>query len=356
MNKYDKLVPKHIFDLVPYQSARRIGGHGHCFLNANEAAKSEFYFLNSTTLNRYPDGQPLEVLNSYIDYLQLPLTTNNIIATRGSDEAIALLVRTFCKVKEDAILIAPPCYGVYQIAANSYDVQVLKAKRNEDFTLNKEHIIEALNDKVKLVFIDSPANPLGILFSKEDLEYLLDKYKNTIFVMDEAYIEFAKEHSVCDLITKYDNLVVLRTLSKAFALAGIRLGFALGHKDIIDYLKKVIEPYPIPDPCAQIAKQALARGGIELMEKRVEHINLNKQKLKDQLLKLAITKRIHPSFGNYLLVEFTNGPMIFDALLSKGIVLRSFEDKPGLKNHIRITIGSDEELDELMRNLVDLKI
>lgn len=348
----NKLACKHVQDLVPYQSARRIGGHGHTFLNANESPKSQLYFFNSTTVNRYPDCQPFEVTQGMADYVGL--TRDHILASRGSDEGIGILIRTFCDIGE-GIVVAPPTYGMYEIAARTNRAEVCYAEREADFTLKGEALAKAIKNapfKVKLVFIDSPANPLGNLFSKDDLEVLLKEFPEVIFVMDEAYIEFIPDYTSVPLLAKYPNLVILRTLSKAFALAGIRCGFTLACPEIINLLLKVIDPYPIPDPVAQIARQALAKGGIELMRERVKECNERRATLEKALSELSIVKKIYPSYGNYLLVEFTDGPEVFETMLQKGIILRSFETKPGLQNTIRITIGDAPELDEVMRTLV----
>lgn len=349
-----ELACEHVKQLTPYQSARRIGGHGHTFLNANESPKSQLYFFNSTTLNRYPDCQPFEVVQGMADYVGL--TRDYVLASRGSDESIGLIIRTFCEVGE-GIVIAPPTYGMYEIAAQTNRAKVAYAKRPDDLSLNADVIsqgIESADFKVKAVFIDSPANPLGSLFDHEELKKLLVKYPQVLFVMDEAYIEYAPEHTCVGMLKEYTNLVILRTLSKAFALAGIRCGFTLAHPEIINLMLKVIDPYPICDPVAQIARQALAKGGIELMQERVKDINERKAKFAELLKELPIVKKIYPSNGNYLLIEFNDGPKIFESMLQKGIVLRSFETKPGLQNTIRITIGSPEEMDEVMRVLTAL--
>lgn len=348
----NKITCDHVLKLEPYQSAKRIGGHGHAFLNANESPKSQLYFFNSTTLNRYPDPQPFEILVAYSDYVNL--RPENVLISRGSDEAISLLVRTFCEIDE-AICIAPPTYGMYEVVANTNRVNCVIAKRATDYSLNADSILDAINSqdkKVKLVFIDSPANPLGIIFNKDELVKLLKALPDTLIVIDEAYTEFEKGTSYAEMIKEYDNLVVLRTLSKAFALAGIRCGFTLANKDIITMLNKVIDPYAVPDPVAQVAKQALARGGIELMQERVAETIELREKLREALSSLKIVKEIFESHANFLLVRFDNGESVFNALLQKGIVPRAFYTKKTLENCIRITVGTKEELDELMRTLV----
>lgn len=355
---FEKLIVKHVQELVPYQSARRIGGHGHNFLNANESPKSEGYFLNSTTLNRYPDCQPEELIERFADYAGVH--KSQVIATRGSDEVIGLIVRAFCEQGKEGILIAPPTYGMYEVAANTNNALVATVDRHEDFTLDANQIIDAVKSSkfpVKVVFIDSPANPLGIVFKKEELEKVLNALEDTLIVLDEAYIEFAKkEHDLTYLVKDYENLVVTRTLSKAFALAGIRCGFAIANENIIKALLKVIDPYPICDPVAQIAIQALSDHAICMTLDRAKCCNERREKLRADLNELPFVEKIFESHGNFLLVKFKDGPKVFNRMAQKGVILRSFETKKGLKNCVRISIGSDVELEELVRYLKALDI
>ena len=320
-----KLAAKHVQELVPYQSARRIGGHGHTFLNANESPKSELYFFNSTTLNRYPDCQPQEVVTAYADYTDL--RPENVLVTRGSDEGIGLIVRTFCEKGQDGIVIAPPTYGMYEIAAQTNDAKVAYAVRHDDFTLDAKAILDAVEKapfKVKAVFIDSPANPLGIIFSKDELLKLLDALPETFIVMDEAYIEFSAKNTVVDLIKEHKNLIVLRTLSKAFALAGIRCGFTLADKEVIALLTKVIDPYPIPDPVAQVAKQALAFA----LEKLQTVNDWSNDNLFAELKALAEEKGLK------------NGQIMYPVR----IALSGRETTPGGATEIAVIIGKNETL------------
>ncbi|NLK85679.1 MAG: histidinol-phosphate transaminase [Aeromonadales bacterium] len=355
---FEKLITKHVQKLVPYLSARRIGGHGHNFLNANESPKSEGYFLNSSSLNRYPDCQPEELIERYADFANVHKT--QVIATRGSDEAIGLLVRTFCEQGKEGILIAPPTYGMYEVAANTNNILVATAERNTDFSLSADLLIEGVKNAsfpVKIIFIDSPANPLGTCFAKSELEKLLKALPDTLVVLDEAYIEFAdSSDDLTVLINEYENLVVTRTLSKAFALAGIRCGFALANETIIKSMLKVIDPYPIADPVAQIAIQALSDHGIQMTRDRVVECNKRRETLRETLNNLSFVKKIYDSSANFLLIEFTDGPKVFDAMAAKGVILRSFETKKGLKNCVRVSIGSDAELEELIRYLKALEI
>ena len=340
----------HVQSLTPYQSARRIGGHGHTFLNANESPKSEKYLLNSLNLNRYPECQPDNVIEPYADFAGVG--KSQVLASRGSDEAISLIIRTFVEPSE-AILIAPPTYGMYKVAAETNNVHVVEARRNEDFSLSADALIEAASQapyNVKAIFIDSPANPLGIVFPKDELLKLLKALPETFIVMDEAYIEFAPASAdYTALINEYDNLIVTRTLSKAFALAGIRCGFTLANPEIIKCMLKVIDPYPIADPVAQIANQALLPMGINMMKARVAECQNRRSILEAALLGMKAVEKVFPSHGNFLLVKFKDGPAVFKAEATRGVILRSFDDKQGLKNCIRISIGSDLELDEALR-------
>ena len=332
--------------LTPYQSARRIGGQGHVWLNANEAPLAYPFTVEGSRLNRYPECQPAEVVNGYAAYAGV--NPDQVLVSRGADEAIELLIRTFCEAGEDQILICPPTYGMYAISAETCGVgiveQPLTASRQPDWPA----IADRLSD-VKLVFLCSPNNPTGDLVGRKGLVALLEKARDrTIIVVDEAYIEFCPEASVADLLAQYPNLVVTRTLSKAFALAGIRCGFTLGDPEVIAMLAKVIAPYPIPDPIAQIAAQALSPMGLELMQERVLELNKQKALIKAELLRLSCVKEVFEDKGNFVLVRFKDGAAVFAAMKAAGIILRDFSSKPGLDNSIRITIGYQGEMDAVL--------
>ena len=338
--------------LTPYQSARRIGGKGHVWLNANEAPLAYPFTIEGSRLNRYPECQPAEVVNGYAAYAGV--NPDQVLVSRGADEAIELLIRTFCEAGEDQILICPPTYGMYAISAETCGVgiveQPLTASRQPDWPA----IADRLSD-VKLVFLCSPNNPTGDLVGRDGLIALLEKARDrAIVVVDEAYIEFCPEASVVDLLARFPNLVVTRTLSKAFALAGIRCGFTLGHPEVIAMLAKVIAPYPIPEPIAQIAAQALSPMGLELMRERVAELNKQKAAFKAELTKLACVKEVFEDKGNFVLVRFVDGAAVFAAMKAAGIILRDFSTKPGLDNSIRVTIGYQGEMDAVLAALRDL--
>ena len=335
--------------LTPYQSARRIGGQGHVWLNANEAPLAYPFTIEGNRLNRYPECQPAEVVNGYAAYAGV--NPSQVLVSRGADEAIELLIRTFCEAGEDQILICPPTYGMYAISAETCGVgiveQPLTASRQPDWPA----IADRLSD-VKLVFLCSPNNPTGDLVGRKGLVALLEKARDrAIIVVDEAYIEFCPETSVVDLLAQYPNLVVTRTLSKAFALAGIRCGFTLGDPEVIAMLAKVIAPYPIPEPVAQIAAQALSADGLATMRQRVVWLNGLKAELKAQLQQLGCVREIFDDHGNFLLARFDSGSRLFQTMVEHGIILRDFGNKPMLADSVRITIGDEQEMAEVLQVL-----
>ena len=341
-NKLAQLARKSVQDLTPYQSARRIGGTGDVWLNANEAPDSGHYSLDCSRLNRYPEFQPEAVINGYAHYAGVK--PGQVITTRGADEAIELLIRTFCEPGVDSILINPPTYGMYEISAETCGVNTIKQQLDVNFDPDYE-AIKAQLDTVNLVFLCAPNNPTGNLIDTDKLTDLLSAAKDkAIIVCDEAYIEFCPPASQVSLLQDFDNLVILRTLSKAFALASLRCGFALASETVIGLLSKVIAPYPVPEPVAQIASQALTEAGIAVMQARVEQLNGIRNAFIDELNQLQGVEKVFPATGNYVLVQFIDSQKVFSLLGEQGIVLRDFSSKERLENCIRITLGNAAEM------------
>ncbi|MDP5291881.1 histidinol-phosphate transaminase [Oceanimonas sp. CHS3-5] len=341
-----KLARARVQQLTPYQSARRIGGQGHIWLNANEAADSGQFNLDCARLNRYPECQPPQVIERYAAYAGVD--AERVLVSRGGDEGIELLIRTFCEPGTDSVLICPPTYGMYAISAETNGVNVVEVPLTDSRQPDFDAIIERL-EEVKIVFLCSPNNPTGDLVDRDGLVRLLNAAKGrALVVVDEAYIEFCPEHSQVDLLTDFDELVIIRTLSKAFGLAGIRCGFTLASPEVIGLLLKVIAPYPVAEPVAQIAAQALSDQGLVLMRSRVDEINRLKTELAEELSQHAQVQDVYAPNGNYLLVRFTPGSEMFARMSRAGIILRDFASKPGLADCIRITIGSRAEMDAVL--------
>ena len=351
-----QLACQRVQDLTPYLSARRIGGKGHIFLNANESPRSEEYVLDSSKLNRYPECQPPEVIQAYAQYAGV--TPEQVLVSRGSDEAIELLVRTFCEPGEEEILFCPPTYGMYSISAETCGVGMRTVPPLANFQPDVPAIVAELGKgkKIKVLFFCSPNNPTGTVIKKSSLLAILDATAGkSIVVVDEAYIEFCPELSMVALLAQYPNLVVTRTLSKGFALAGLRCGFTLANPEVIGLLLKVIAPYPIPEPVAQIAAQALSQSGLQKMRQRVEWLNRLKADLKQTLLASPYVKEVFDDHGNFLLARFDSGATLFNTMVDKGIILRDFGNKPMLSDCVRITIGDEAEMNEVVSVLKQLE-
>ncbi|WP_022939800.1 histidinol-phosphate transaminase [Psychromonas hadalis] len=358
MSDIKQLARENIQALTPYLSARRIGGKGDVWLNANEAPDCSEYQLDSSNLNRYPEFQPPALMNAYAHYASIhgaSITTEQVLTTRGADESIEILIRTFCEEKIDRILICPPTYGMYAISAETCGVQVDEIALNEHFNVNYSAVEQAVNaadSHVKIVFLCAPNNPTGNMLDKEKLVKLLQAtLGKALIVADEAYIEFCPEFSQADLINSHENLVITRTLSKAFALASIRCGFTLAQKSVIEMMSKVIAPYPVPDPVAQIATQALSEQGLEIMRERVVILNNNRMVLANALQQLTCVTEIFPATGNFVLVRFTDSKKVWQAFSENGIIMRDFASKKRLENCIRISIGNVNEMQKTLNIL-----
>lgn len=345
----NQLVRKNVQKLTPYQSARRIGGQGDVWLNANEYPVAPHFELTEQTLNRYPEPQPEQVIKRYAQYAGVQC--EQLIVSRGADEAIELLMRAFCEPEQDSILYCPPTYGMYQVSAETLGIKIKTVPTTSDWQLDLQAIAQNL-DTVKLIYICSPNNPTGNLIKPEDIKSLLKLANDrALVVIDEAYIEFTPQSSVVSWLNEYPNLVILRTLSKAFALAGLRCGFAIANKPVIDALQKVIAPYPLATPVADIASQALSKEGIETMRQNVEKLNNQKQTFIEALNKLSIVEKVYPSWSNYLCVKFQEGKDVFKTLWDQGIILRDQSKSTGQTNMIRISIGTQSECEAVITAL-----
>ncbi len=338
-----RLARPELLALQPYQSARRIGGQGDIWINANE---SPFNNSDLDGINRYPECQPTELITAYSRYSGV--SQECIIAGRGADEAIELLIRTFCTPGQDSIACFGPTYGMYAISAQTFNVGVNALSLTAEYQL-PTNIISQVAD-AKLIFICNPNNPTGTIIDQSSIEQVITQFPNAIVVIDEAYIEFCPEfnskYSVASLIEKYDNLVVLRTLSKAFALAGARCGFMMGNRDICEMVMRVIAPYPVPLPVANMAVQALSAQGIETMQNQVASLKDNGARLSVALT--AYGAHVLPAYGNFVLAKFDDIDAIKATLVKGGVVARAYSD-PRLANCIRFSFTNAQESDYLIK-------
>lgn len=350
----EQLARANVRALTPYQSARRLGGNGDVWLNANEFPLPVPFELSQQTLNRYPECQPKIVIERYAAYAGLQ--PEQVLVSRGADEAIELIMRAFCEPGQDAILFCPPTYGMYSVSAETIGIEYRTVPALADWQLNLPAIADQL-EGVKVVYLCSPNNPTGNLINQDDIRELLAMTAGkALVVADEAYIEFCPQATLTSWLKDYPNLVILRTLSKAFALAGLRCGFALANKPVIDLLMKVIAPYPLATPVADVAGQALSEQGIALMREHVAQLNENRSWLLAELAQITCVEQVFTSETNYVLARFTDSPKVFKTLWDQGIILRDQNKNPGLSGCLRISIGTHEECGRVIAALQALSV
>lgn len=341
LNLAQRLARPELLDLEVYQSARRLGGQGDIWINANE---SPFNNSGIDNINRYPECQPPSLLKAYSQYANIDST--QLIACRGADEAIELLIRTFCVPAQDNIAIFGPTYGMYAISARTFSVGVKALSLTEEYTLPQDYVKEVNGSK--LVFICNPNNPTGTIIEKNKLVEIVSSLPDALVVVDEAYIEFCPQYSVSDLLDDHPNLVVLRTLSKAFALAGARCGFLLANSNIIDMVMRVIAPYPISEPVNQIATQALSPLSLIMMQQQADLLIHQGERLTQALKDYGAAPL--PAYGNYVLAEFDNANAMAEQLQVAGIVARRYSDQR-LSRFIRFSFTNEEQTNRIIRFL-----
>jgi len=346
----DKLLCNNLKALKPYESARRIFAGGdsdsEIWLNANESPFANDFNIDSAHFNRYPDCQPSSVLLPYAEYAGVQ--ANQLLVSRGADEGIELLIRTFCTPGKDSILICPPTYGMYAISAETCNVGIEKAPLNTDFSLDIP-TIRTYQGNVNLVFICSPNNPTGTTIGKTQLKQVLEHFADSaLVVVDEAYIEFDVGNTWATELAAYPNLVILRTLSKAFALAGLRCGFTLANSDVIQSIMKVIAPYPVPEPVAQIAAQALSQNGLRKMAQQVEYLQQQKQWVKQHLSQFPELELVGDDKANFILFRHPQKQALMDFLVANSVLIRDQSKQVNLDNCLRISLGTEQQNEKLL--------
>ncbi|WP_084883891.1 histidinol-phosphate transaminase [Vibrio sp. qd031] len=341
------LAPKAIQKLIPYQSARRIGGEGNVWLNANELEHA-IDFGQRSEENRYPDFLPQTLASAYQQYAQ---TTHPVVAVRGADEAIDLIIRSFCQPQRDSIVISSPTYAMYQFCADAFYIDCIDVPLTEQFSLNTKALAQQAATS-KVIFVCNPNNPTGNVHSIESIEQLLKQIDGqALVVVDEAYIEFSESPSAVGLIADYPNLVVIRTLSKAFSLAATRLGFIIASPQVMGIIERLIAPYPIPDCAATIGLAALSGKGIHKMLDATKALLVTKQRFIDSIKQLEVIDTIVDSHTNFVLLHSRSPLSLFEFLKQHGVVTRHQDHEPALRDHVRITIGSDTSM-QLVETLI----
>jgi len=347
------LVREDLREFAGYASARRANVTGNIWLNANESpwANDADKGLN---LNRYPEPQPQALVKRLSDIYGV--ATANLMITRGSDEGIDLLVRAFCAAGRDGVLIAPPTFGMYAVCARVQNAKVFEVPLVDDDTQWRFDLPAALEtirqESIKLVFVCTPANPTGQSVSLEEIRVLADACNNkAVLVVDEAYAEFNETASATSLLEEFENIVVLRTLSKAYAMASARIGIVMARENIIRVLKNICAPYPVPTPCAVQALAGLAENNVVLARQRAEISIMERNRVFARLQDMKIIRKVYSSQGNYLLARFEDAEKAFQACLNAGVVIRDMRANPVLNDALRISIGTPEENDVLLKAL-----
>ena len=332
----DKLVRPNIKTLQPYSSAKdEYTGDAKILLDANEnslgSPLTKWY-------NRYPDPYQQKLKEKLAFVKQI--AANQIFIGNGSDECIDILFRTFCEPGKDNIIICPPTYPMYEVSANINDVTIQKAPLLSDYQLNVAHIEQLVNPNTKIIWICSPNNPTGNSLDRIDIETILNHFEG-IVVVDEAYINFSKQKSFVQSLIDYPNLVVLQTLSKAWGLAGLRLGMCFASPHLIGYMNKVKAPYNINIVTQELALQALEEvGQVNDMIKLLVDMRIA---LADVIASMPYVIQVFPSDTNFILVKIPKARQLYEYLLIQGIIVRDRSALELCEDSLRITVGTEQE-------------
>lgn len=324
------IVRDNIWNLKAYSSARdEFKGTADVFLDANENPYG--------ILNRYPDPHQ-KAIKEKLSVIK-KVETKQIFIGNGSDEVIELAFRIFCEPGKDKVLTFSPTYGMYDVSANINNVEIIKQPLINDFQINLNQLQPYLDfEDVKIIFICSPNNPTGNILNTEDLEYILENF-NGIVIVDEAYIDFSSQDSFIKKVNKYNNLIVSQTFSKAWGLAGVRVGVAYANEAIINLYNRVKPPYNVSTLNQDAVLDRL--NNLDEVKRNIDAILLERTKLKEALIKLPLVKKIYPTDANFLLIEVDNADKLYQYLIDKKVIVRNRNTQ--VDNCIRITVGTPAE-------------
>ena len=342
----DTLVRNNVKKMSSYSSARddfkKENEIKLIYLDANESP-----FDNG--INRYPDNKHDE-LKKVVSGVK-NVNVNQVVFGNGTDEILDLIVRVFCNPSEDKIITLPPTYGMYDVIAKTNGVENIEIPLKSDFSIDKNEILKLSSKKTKILFLCSPNNPTGNSFDTNDLTDLIKGF-NGVVVVDEAYIDFSSKQSLISLIEDNNNLIITQTMSKAYGMAGIRLGMGFSNEKIINYLNKIKPPYNINVLTERKALEELNK--IDEIEKNINIVLNQRNLLVSCLEKLDFVEKIYKSDANFLLVKVDNADLRYNQLLENGIVVRNRSNQPLCQNCLRITIGTKNENTSLIKTLNEL--
>ena len=341
----NNLIRKNIKAMKPYSSAR----------DEFKDLKADMVFLDAnenpfeTTLNRYPDPQQTALKELISKQKELPI--NQVLLGNGSDEVLDLIVRAFCEPNQDSILTLLPTYGMYSVLAQLNSIENIEVSLSKDFNINVDQVLKQVKPSTKLLFICSPNNPSGNIMDVNAVTRLLKAFDGLV-VIDEAYIDFTTIESWMQHLNTFPNLIVTQTLSKAYGLAGIRLGTCYASKEIIAVLNKIKPPYNINSLTQQAAIEALQNNEVS---DQVSSILREREKLANALASCFFVKKIYPSDANFILIKVDDANKRYDELLKHGIVIRNRTTQLGCENCLRISLGTPAENKQLLTLLNTLK-
>ncbi|KAB8153531.1 histidinol-phosphate transaminase [Kordia sp. TARA_039_SRF] len=347
MNTFNiqSLIRENIKTLKPYSSARdeyKASGSDMVFLDANENP-----FENG--VNRYPDPKQKEVKSALAAVKKC--NPENMVLGNGSDEILDLIFRAFCEPKQDNIITLPPTYGMYKVLADINNIAVKEVYLTNAFQPNVAEILNVADDNSKLLFLCSPNNPTGNSFSEEAVEKLLKEF-NGIIVIDEAYIDFSSQKSWLNRLEEFPNLVITQTLSKAYGMAGIRLGVCYASLTIVDVLNRIKPPYNVNLLTQEKALERIENQ--ERVQQEIDKIQRNKLQLAEALKNIDFIQKIFPSDANFILTKVDDANARYNQLVDKGIVIRNRTTQPLCENCLRFTVGTDDENEKLIKTLLSI--
>jgi histidinol-phosphate aminotransferase len=337
--------------LQPYSSARMEANSGRVWLNANELPWSQAGVATSA-LNRYPEPQPTELLAAMASLYGV--TPDRIFVGRGSDEAIDLLTRAFCTAGASNVIVSPPTFGMYAVTARIQGAAVREvALRSEQgYAYDADGVLAQVTAQTRIVYLCNPNNPTGNAFELSLIERMATALRDrALLVVDEAYAEFSEAESAISLLARFDNLVVLRTLSKAHGLAGARIGVAIADAAIVELLRKIMPPYPLPLSCIQAALSALQPAALTQTQDRIVLIRSERERLRSALARADGVQEILASAANFLTVRLRDAELAYATLSRAGVIVRSLRKYAGLEDALRISIGTREENDAVVAAL-----
>jgi histidinol-phosphate aminotransferase len=338
-----KLVRKNVLNMKPYSSARdEFKGEADIFLDANENPYPSPY-------NRYPDPLQWKVKEKLAVIKKV--RAEQIFLGNGSDEAIDLIIRAFCEPNNDSILITDPTYGMYAVCADVNDVRIQRVTLTTNFDLDLDKIRKAIDPTTKVIFLCSPNNPTGNLLSRDTIKSILSEFRGLV-VIDEAYIDFTSSKSFAEELDEFPSLIVLQTFSKAWGLAGLRLGMAFASTDIINILNKIKYPYNVNIQTQDLALKSLSF--VRQKDQWVAEIIEQRKKMEVELSNLSITKKVYPSDSNFLLVKVQEAVKTYQYLMNRGIIVRDRSNVTLCIDCLRITIGTPAENVRLLKALKEM--